>query len=63
MQPNKVPSLNNTIEDKEEESSDDDNNCMDAEIKDNLDFSISAIWEHNCERVMRERFHFILQVL
>ena len=54
------------MEYKEEERTDDDDerwNCDNAEIKDYLDSAISAVWEDNHDRVTRERFHFILQVL
>ena len=37
--------------------------CADAEIKNDLEYAISDIWENNCDRLTSERFHFILQVL
>ena len=55
-----------TMENEEDDSSDDDDdswNCADEEIKDELDSAITAIFEENCDSVMRERFHFILQML
>ena len=68
MQPNEVPVTvkEETMEVIEEESSDDDNdslNCADSEIKDDSDSAITAIFEQNSDRVMRERFHFIVQML
>ena len=71
MQPNKVPvtveeDATMEVEEEEEESSDDDDdswNCADEEIKAELDSAITAIFEENHDRVMRERFHFILQML
>ena len=69
MQPDEVPVTvveDITMEAKEEESSDDNDdswNYADEEIKDELDFAITAIFEENHDRVMRERFHFILQML
>ena len=55
-----------TMEDEEEESSDEDDeswNCADEEIKKDLEYAITAIFKDNRDRVMRERFHFILQLL
>ena len=69
MQPNEVPVIvveDITMEHEEDDSSDDDNdswNCADAEIKDKLDYAITAIFEVNRDRVTRERFHFILQMV
>ena len=69
MQPDEVPVTvveDTTMETKEDESSDDDDdswNCADEEIKDELDSAITAIFEENRDRVTRERFHFILQML
>ena len=70
MQPDKlhvtVEDTAMEVEEEEEDSSDDDDdswNCADAEIKDELDSVITAIFEENHDRVTRERFHFILQTL
>ena len=71
MQPDEVPVTvveDTTMEDEEEEedSSDDNHdswNCADAEIKDELDSAITAIFVENRDRFTRERFHFILQML
>ena len=74
MQTNETPvtveQVNMEVEEEEESSSsddDDDNsdgwNCANEEIKDDLDSSISAIFEVNRDRVTKERFHFILQML
>ena len=65
MQPDETPV---TVEEVNmEESSDDDDddgwNCADEEIKDELDSAITAIFEENRDRVTRERFHFILQMV
>ena len=69
MQPDEVPVIvveDTTMETEEDDSSDDDDdcwNCADEEIKDELDYAITAIFEVNRDRVMRERFHFILQMV
>ena len=69
MQPDEVPVTvveDTTMETEEDDSSDDDDdswNCADAESKDELDAAITAIFEENRDRVTRERFHFILQML
>ena len=69
MQPDEVPVTvveDTTMETEEDDSSDDDDdswNCADAEIKKDLDYAITAIFEENSDRVTRERFHFILQTL
>ena len=69
MQPNEVPVTvveDTTMEVEEDDSSDDDDdswNCADEEIKDELDSARTAIFEENHDRVTREKFHFILQML
>ena len=69
MQPDEVPVTvveDTTMETEEDDSSDDDDdswNCADEEIKDELDSAITAIFEENRDRVTRERFHFILQMV
>ena len=69
MQPNETPVIvveDITMEHEENDSSDDDDdswNCADEEIKDELDYAITAIFEVNRDRVTREKFHFILQTL
>ena len=69
MQPDEVPVTvveDITMETEEDDSSDDDDdswNCANAEIKEDLDSEITAIFEVNRDRVTRERFHFILQML
>ena len=65
MPPNKIPIVMQE-EVEEEESSDDDNdslNCVNEEIKDDLDSAITTIFEENHDRVTRERFCFVLQRL
>ena len=68
MENNKIPSTEEKQEDtamdeEEKESSDDEWDCAHAEIKGFLDYLISRVWEDNRDRVMRDRFIFILQVL
>ena len=65
MPPNEIPVVMQE-EVEEEESSDDDNdslNCVNEEIKDDLDSAITAIFEENRDRVTIERFRFILQMV
>ena len=71
MQPDEVPvtvveDTTMEVEEEEEDSSDNDYdslNCADEEIKKDLDYAITAIFEENRDRVTRERFHFILQMV
>ena len=72
MQPDEVPVIvveDITMEHEEDDSSDDDDdsshclNCAHEEIKDDLESSISVIFEVNRDRVTRERFLFILQMI
>ena len=65
MPPNEIPVVMQEEVEEEESSDDDDDslNCVDEEIKDDLDSAITAIFEENRDRVTRERFRFILQML
>ena len=74
MQPDEVPVIvveDITMEHEVDDSSDDDDdndnshclNCAHEEIKDDLESSISVIFEVNSNRVTRERFLFILQMI
>ena len=52
-------------DDEEEESSDDDDawDCADEEVKDDLECAVYRVWVENRDRVSRERFLFILQIV
>ena len=73
MQPDETPVTvveDTTMEVEGDDSSDDDDddsshclNCAHEEIKDDLESSISVIFEVNRDRVTKERFLFILQML
>ena len=69
MQPDETPVIvveDITMEHEGDDSSDNDDdgwNCADEEIKDELDSAITEIFEENRDRVTREKFHFILQML
>ena len=55
-----------TVEDdEEEESSDDDDawDCVDEEVKDDLECAVYRVWFENRDKVSRERFLFILQIV
>ena len=72
MQPDETPvpveEVNMEVESSiSDHDNDNDNshclNCAHEEIKDDLESSISVIFEVNSDRVTRERFLFILQMI
>ena len=67
MQPDETPVPVEEVNMEVDSDDDDDSshclNCAHEEIKDDLESSISVIFEVNRDRVTKERFLFILQML
>ena len=70
MQPDETPvpveEVNMEVESSSSDDDDDNSHCLNCaheEIKDDLESSISVIFEVNSDRVTRERFLFILQMI
>ena len=67
MQPDETPVPVEEVDMEVDSDDDDDNshclNCAHEEIKDDLESSISVIFEVNRDRVTKERFLFILQMV
>ena len=67
MQPDETPvpveEVNMEVDSDDNDDSSHCLNCAHEEIKDDLESSISVIFEVNRDRVTRERFLFILQMI